>query len=184
MLLLKSSLSAVLLTPDNTAHSGDNTLCLLGAKWLQGGLLSKAAFTHRAVQQVTDLYKPHKLHRMQVEEGGRGPACMYDISDYMLTGGSVEGWLWKDPVNTLKVLPLLGCYKVRGSWTSPVCAFSIHWGQFIVIDMVCSGQSNFADLYCTLVKFNMSKRPWPDGHKDSKLLPQLSNKSEQLIIII
>lgn len=28
----------VQLTPDNTAHSGDNTLCLLGANWLLGGL--------------------------------------------------------------------------------------------------------------------------------------------------
>lgn len=38
MLLLKSSHSVVQLTPDNTAHWGDNTLCLLGANWLLGEL--------------------------------------------------------------------------------------------------------------------------------------------------
>lgn len=40
---------------NNTAHTGDTTLCLLGANWLQTELLSKkAAFTHRTEQQATD----------------------------------------------------------------------------------------------------------------------------------
>lgn len=82
----------VQLTPNNTAHSGDNTLCLLGANWPRGGLLSKAAFAHRTVQQVTDLYKPCELHRMQ--SGGKrmwSPALsIYDITADMLTGDTVE----------------------------------------------------------------------------------------------
>lgn len=61
VLLLKHSHNVVPLTPDNTAHSGDNTLWKLGANCVRGGLLSKAAFTHRTVQQVTDLYKPYEL---------------------------------------------------------------------------------------------------------------------------
>lgn len=61
LLLHISSDGAVQLTLNNTAHWGDNTLCLLGANWLPRGLLSKAAFAHRTVQQVTDPLKP--LHR-------------------------------------------------------------------------------------------------------------------------
>lgn len=61
LLLFKSSRSVVKLTPSNTAHRSDNTLYLLGANWLLGRLLSKAVFTHRAVQQVTDLYKQASL---------------------------------------------------------------------------------------------------------------------------
>lgn len=57
LLLFKSSRSVVKLTPSNTAHWSDNTLYLLGANWL----LSKAVFTHRAMQQVTDLYKQPSL---------------------------------------------------------------------------------------------------------------------------
>lgn len=49
------------LTLNNNAHSGGNTLCLLGANCLPRELLSKAAFAHRTVQQVTDLHNP--LHR-------------------------------------------------------------------------------------------------------------------------
>lgn len=84
----------VQLTPNNTAHSGDNTLCLLGANWLQGGLPSKAAFTHRTVQQVTDLYKPPRAAR-DAGGGMRMWTCaliysMCNFSADVLTGDAVE----------------------------------------------------------------------------------------------
>lgn len=182
MLLLKSSHIVARLTPDNTAHSGDNTLCLLGANWLRGGLLSKAAFTHRTVQQVADPYKPPMCCA----------GCRWRMWNFALIYVQYQCWhghrRWCcRSVNmnySSKVLPCrILLYKTRTQLDLP-CTFSAHWGQSIVIDMVRSGQLNFADLFFILVKFNMSKRLWPDGHKYRRLLPWLFNKSQQLIINI
>lgn len=90
MLLLKHSHNVVPLTPDNTAHSGDNTLWKLGANCVQGGLLSKAAFTHRTVQQVTDLYKPHELQRRKTGEGQCGLVDLHILKKIVLLNDTVS----------------------------------------------------------------------------------------------